>query len=206
MSSTRATGGPDSSGQDPGLARQLDAAARETSAIPPHPRSRHRIVNGIDAGAEALTAACLLAITTIILANVIARYVFNTPLGWTDEVATSLLTWLTMLGTFVTARRRDLIVVGIMSDRLPRRVRSAVATVVAFVGALGLGYLAWTGVQLLTTFGGDTTPYLGVPKGWTWVAIPIGAAGIAAVVLMTLRAEDPAPEPDPRTTRPGADT
>ena len=41
----------------------------------------------------------MLAETCILFAGVVSRYVFNSPLMWTDELANFLFLWLAMLGT-----------------------------------------------------------------------------------------------------------
>src|SRR5215470_10615916 len=57
--------------------------------------------------AEALGAALVLAETAILFAGVVSRYVFNSPLMWTDELANFLFLWLAMLGTVVAPRRDE---------------------------------------------------------------------------------------------------
>ncbi|HUC73013.1 MAG TPA: TRAP transporter small permease, partial [Stellaceae bacterium] len=55
--------------------------------------------------AEAVGAALVLAETCILFAGVVSRYVFNSPLMWTDELANFLFLWLAMLGAVVAFRR-----------------------------------------------------------------------------------------------------
>ncbi len=47
----------------------------------------------------------MLAETCILFAGVVSRYVFNSPLMWTDELANFLFLWLAMLGAVVAFRR-----------------------------------------------------------------------------------------------------
>ena len=55
--------------------------------------------------AEAFGAALVLAEIGILFAGVVSRYVFNSPLMWTDELANFLFLWLAMLGAVVAFRR-----------------------------------------------------------------------------------------------------
>jgi tripartite ATP-independent transporter DctM subunit len=59
----------------------------------------------IGVGAEFVGAALVLAETCILFAGVVSRYVFNSPLMWTDELATFLFLWLAMIGAVVALRR-----------------------------------------------------------------------------------------------------
>src|SRR5215467_1927108 len=57
--------------------------------------------------AEVLGAGIVVAETCILFAGVVSRYVFNSPLMWTDELANFLFLWLAMLGTVVALRRDE---------------------------------------------------------------------------------------------------
>ena len=59
----------------------------------------------IGRAAELIGAVLVLAETCILFAGVVSRYVFDSPLIWTDELATFLFLWLAMLGAVVALRR-----------------------------------------------------------------------------------------------------
>jgi len=52
-----------------------------------------------------LSALLVLAETCILFAGVVSRYVFNSQIIWTDELATFLFLWLSMFGAVVAVRR-----------------------------------------------------------------------------------------------------
>jgi TRAP-type C4-dicarboxylate transport system permease small subunit len=54
---------------------------------------------------EFIGALLVLAETGILFADVVSRYVFNSPIIWTDELATFLFLWLAMIGAVVALRR-----------------------------------------------------------------------------------------------------
>ena len=54
---------------------------------------------------EAIGAALVLAEVAILFAGVVSRYVFDSPIFWTDELANALFLWLSMLGMVVALRR-----------------------------------------------------------------------------------------------------
>jgi tripartite ATP-independent transporter DctM subunit len=63
-------------------------------------------VDRVIGGAVEAIAAVLLAIEIVLLlAGVIARYVFHNPLVWSDELASVLFLWLAMLGAVLALRR-----------------------------------------------------------------------------------------------------
>src|SRR3954470_15252583 len=54
---------------------------------------------------EFVGAMLVLVETCILFAGVVSRYVFNSPIIWTDELATFLFLWLAMIGAVVALRR-----------------------------------------------------------------------------------------------------
>jgi tripartite ATP-independent transporter DctM subunit len=80
-------------------------AAREDVAWAGVRRLALKVDFAIGTLAEAVGAALVLAETCILFAGVVSRYVFNSPLMWTDELANFLFLWLAMLGAVVAFRR-----------------------------------------------------------------------------------------------------
>jgi TRAP-type C4-dicarboxylate transport system permease small subunit len=140
----------------------------------------------VDRAVEALAVLTLVVITVLLLVNALGRYLFSLPLLWAEEVATSLVIWLTMLGMFITARRRELIRVRSFIQRLPERTQEAIDVVTDLISVISLSYLTWFAFAYLLTFGGDTTPFLGLSKGVFTAAIPIGSAALALIVVFDL--------------------
>src|SRR6476661_558556 len=63
-----------------------------------------RIDRAIGMGCEAIGAVLVLAEVTILFAGVVSRYLLDSPLFWTDELANFLFLWLSMLGMVVAVR------------------------------------------------------------------------------------------------------
>jgi TRAP-type C4-dicarboxylate transport system permease small subunit len=53
---------------------------------------------------EAVCVALVIADTIVLFAGVVARYVFNSPIIWSDELAATLFLWLGMLGAVMALR------------------------------------------------------------------------------------------------------
>jgi TRAP-type C4-dicarboxylate transport system permease small subunit len=65
----------------------------------------------------------------LLLANVIARYVFNRPLVWGDELASILFVWLCVLGAVLAMRRNEHMRLTALISRLPPQLaRSATSS------------------------------------------------------------------------------
>lgn len=152
-----------------------DSAPGATTATP-RAASAVRVVDQI---VEVIAAALLLGITGILFANAIARYALNSPIGGTEELATSLVVWLAMSGMYLSVRRRDLIRVELLLDQFSPRTRSRLFGLTYLATGAFFVYLALVSFAYLAEFGPDKTPFLRLPKGLFTSAIPIGSVLVA---------------------------
>jgi TRAP-type C4-dicarboxylate transport system permease small subunit len=69
--------------------------------------------------AEAITTAMFFALFAIYLAGVVARYVFNAPIAWADELAMIVFMWCMFLTDAFVSRDKDHVAFDILWERLP---------------------------------------------------------------------------------------
>jgi tripartite ATP-independent transporter DctM subunit len=90
-------------GQPRADADGIAAAGIRAMAAPARPLTR-----ALDAALgktfEAITALLVAAEVVILFVGIVARYVFHSPLIWSDELASTLFLWLAMLGSVVALR------------------------------------------------------------------------------------------------------
>ena len=88
------------------LALASDAPA-DAGAAPANPFAgvAARIDRPLGTLIESVAAALVLAEIVVLFAGVMARYVFHAPLVWSDELASILFLWLSMLGAVLALRR-----------------------------------------------------------------------------------------------------
>jgi tripartite ATP-independent transporter DctM subunit len=136
--------------------------------------------------AEVIGSAIVVAETIILFAGVVSRYVFNSPIIWTDELANFLFLWLSMIGTVVALRRNEHMrlttLVNWVRPGLGKWFNSVAALVViAFVVEILLPAYEYTRDQQFTEL---TT--LGISEGWRAAAILIGMSLAAVIAILRL--------------------
>ncbi|MHC1761172.1 MAG: TRAP transporter small permease [Negativicutes bacterium] len=118
----------------------------------------------------------LIGMIILIFAQVVARYLFNMPFSWTEELARHLMIWAAFVGSALAYRRNahlgvDLLI-DVMSANWRRIVLIAVHTGIAafalFLCVMGSQVVARTMVQ--------SSSALSIPMGLIYLAIPVGAA------------------------------
>ena len=139
-------------------------------------------------GSSVAAGAALLVIVEIVVlfSGVSARYFFQRPLIWSDELAGILFLWLAMLGAVVAFQRgehmRMTAFVGMVSSRT-----RAFFDVLAIAAPLGFLVLV---LQPAVDFASDesfvSTPALDISSLWRAAALPIGLGLMLLVALLRL--------------------
>lgn len=125
-----------------------------------------KVLRWIDEHLEEFLLAVLLAgIAFVVLLQVIARYVFSSPLGWTDELARYFLVWSTFLSVSYCVRQRISIKIDQFQNSLNSQlipwVKMLRHTIVFAFCIIMIPY-AWSYVAQ-AAFNGSTSPALRIP-------------------------------------------
>lgn len=102
-------------------------------------------------GAEAVAAASLAAIFLLFVAGVGARYLFNRPIAWIDELVTILAVWSTFWTAALVLRWREFIAFDVVFAQLGARAQRATLAL-AIVAFLAITAAALPGMIDYTLF------------------------------------------------------
>ncbi len=151
--------------------------------------SRSNPLVWVDRLAELLARLGDLLVVTIALmlfGEVVARYAFNAPTIWTQDIAVTLQVWFTYLGMAYVLRRRELIritaVIALLGPRL-RRVAEGFALAVILLFSLMATVYGWDVVSESIRSGRRQPTILELPN---WIAeLPV-VIGFALLALQSL--------------------
>jgi TRAP-type C4-dicarboxylate transport system permease small subunit len=135
---------------------------------------------------EAVGAALVMAEVIILFCGVVSRYVFDSPIFWTDELANFLFLWLSMLGMVVALRGDGHMRLTTLANWVPEhwaRWFAAVASlvVIAFVLEILLPAAQYLEQQRFVEL-----ISLQISDGWRVVAILVGSGLAATIALLRL--------------------
>jgi len=146
------------------------------------------VVVAIDAllgGLVEILAATLVALEIAILfGGVVARYVFNHPLVWSDELASILFLWLAMLGAVIAFRRDEHMRMTAAVGSLPKPTRATFDLLATCAALAFLLLIAWPSYQYAQEETFITTPALGLNNAWRAAALPSGIALMAVFAVL----------------------
>ncbi len=135
-------------------------------------------------------AACLGTMTCVVFVSVLFRYVLDSPLSWTEELASLLFAWLTFLGAYIGSRSRSHIVIDTLVIFLPPGVRRALARLVDMGVLLLLGVFAWQGIRLTITTWSLEFPAMEISRGYLYASLPVGACLMALAIFQRWRGRE----------------
>jgi tripartite ATP-independent transporter DctM subunit len=141
---------------------------------------------GVNAVVASLAALLMVAETVIMAAGVLARYVFDAPLVWSDELAGILFIWLSMFGATLALRRGAHMRMTAVANRLAPRTR-AVFEALALTAALALLVLLLpAAIEYAREEIAIITPALEISDAWRAAALPAGVALMLLAGLLRL--------------------
>ncbi len=138
------------------------------------------------AWATEVPAALLVAAEIVVLlAGVVSRYVFRSPLVWTDELASALFLWLTMLGAVIALRRDEHMRLTALLTRTAPRWRSWLEAVGAMVVAAFVLLILAPAESYIASEWAILTPALEFHNSFRVAAIGVGA--VLMIVIAAAR-------------------
>lgn len=145
-----------------------------------------KLDHGLAVATEALAACLVVTEIVLLFTGVIARYGFNRPIVWSDELAGAIFLWLSMLGSVIALRRGEHMRFTALADRAPPVWRSRLRCMVVLIVVAFLGLAASPAFDYVEDESFAVMPNLGVASSWRVAAI---AGGIILMLVTFLLQE-----------------
>jgi TRAP-type transport system small permease protein len=137
-------------------------------------------VRGLAAVERWASVLLLGMVLGLMAAQVVARYLFRSPIAWSEELARFALIWLAFLAAgWVMGDGRHL-VVDVVSRRMSRRGRLVLDGLSGGVVLLTCLALLPAGAGFAWQMGGVKSSALGIPMSW-WYFAPVTGLALVAV-------------------------
>lgn len=129
----------------------------------------------------------LLAISLIIvMAQIFFRYVFNTPLNWSEQMVRSFFIWMTMLCVPMVLRKKSAIAFDLIVNNLPVKLRNIILLFVELLILLFAVYFFTYGLRLCIETGDRVMAGIRVPQNLINISAPVAMAMTALVSIEQL--------------------
>lgn len=133
-----------------------------------------------------LMGILLITMVTVIFAQVISRFVFNSPLSWSEELARYLFIWIIFIGASVAVREKAHFGIDFFVELFPNNLQKIMEYVsylsmIIFAGVMiiyGIEMVKWTHMQI--------SPSLHIHMSLPNLAIPVSGMLICINVIFNM--------------------
>ena len=138
-----------------------------------------RVVQVVDKIMEAFSALILGGMTLFIFVQVLARYVFKSPLAWSEEGARFLFIWMTFIAGYVGARKGQHIGVELIQNLFPETVRKGMKVLCDLISIGFFIMVLYYCCAQWDKLSAQTSPALKLPMAFVYLGMMLGCLGMA---------------------------
>ena len=145
--------------------------------------------------AENIAAAMLAVMFAAFIVQIVFRYFFNLPVGWTSELTVVMWLWLVLWGSAFVLKEKEEIRFDLIYSAVGRRARIAMATVFAVAVILLYGASLPASYAYVTFMKVESSSYLKIRLDWLYSIYLVFLVAIIArylwLVWRLARGRDP---------------
>ena len=138
---------------------------------------------------ELYISACLfIALTVLLFANVVGRYVFGHSFAWVEELATIAFVWMIWFAISAAVTKRKHLRIDFVLEMVPFKVKKGMLIISNAIFAVLDIYLLTIMMQIIGRLGNSQTTMLRLPQQVVYAIIPLGLVlSVIRIVQDTIR-------------------
>lgn len=125
---------------------------------------------------DAAVIIVIMLLSLFVIMQVFARYVFNHPLMWSEEICRYLQIWMVMLGGAVVMRKGGHLAIDIVTAMLPKKAKWCTDLIALVATLVFFAIVFYFGIQVAQNAGRQTSPAVRLPMVYVYSALPVGGA------------------------------
>ncbi len=134
-----------------------------------------KISDTINAITEYIVFAMMVAMTVVIILQIIFRFFF-TALSWSEEVARFLLVWSSLLAAAIGFKRGSHISVTFLVTRFPEKIKKTLGVIAYIFEAIFFFIVIIFGITLMKVQSSQTSAALLISMSYIYAIYPIGGS------------------------------
>ncbi len=144
----------------------------------------NKVIGTIRKVNDTFTLIAFSAIAFIVLLQVIFRYLFGSPLRWTEELGRYAQVWMIMLGGAYAMRSGSHLAIDILTASLPPKVKRITDIIVYLVMIAFFAIVTLYGIQLTLTTVKQLSPAMSISMSYVYAALPVGGVLMGMETLL----------------------
>ncbi len=141
----------------------------------------HKVDAMISKAQQVFTAILLIAMTAVVLLQIILRYFFSFPTPWAEEIARILMIWIVLIGAAGMMIQGEHLCVDVFYRHFSVSVKKVIRVVYDVAILIFAGFVMWHSCRLLMNpvIYKSYTPIARLPLILYYLGLPISMGGIA---------------------------
>lgn len=139
---------------------------------------------------EWLAMICLVIMTGVVFFDVILRYIFNQGMPWTQEVATLLLVWFSLIGMAIGVGEKLHISIEMFTMKCSKKTIGVLESInhvlISIYGILMIYY----GLQIMNVTKNSTMPATKLPSAFLYIILPLSGLLVFLNALIVAAKKD----------------
>jgi TRAP-type C4-dicarboxylate transport system permease small subunit len=145
-----------------------------------------RVLRPIRRSVEITIVALFAVLTVAVFGQVVARYVFNQPPAWTEELARFCQVWIVLLASSICLRKGSHLAVDYLGPVMAPGARRSVAVITGCLIAIYSAVVVVWGARLVMIGLVQTSPAMHLNMGMVYLVFPIaGGLMVLESILAT---------------------
>ena len=133
-----------------------------------------RILDCVDGILQKIIIGAMAFMLFFTFIQVVARYLFESSLVFSEELSRYLFVWTVFLGLPVVAKRGGHMAVTALSGRLKGAAARTMSVAAYLVGIAFMATMIVQGVEMVQRTSQQLSPAMEISMSWVYLAIPIG--------------------------------
>ena len=129
----------------------------------------------------------LAAMSLLIFANVLLRYLTNNSIIWAEELARYLMIWMTFLGAGLVLRFGGHVAIDNIHRALPTRLARLLRVLLCLLLIAFFVAMIWQSIVYMQRMSFQTMPAMGFSFAYAYAAFPIGFGLLLVHLLLVMR-------------------
>ncbi len=141
-----------------------------------------KLVGYMNFGIKHVLNLLMALLVTVVFLQVIFRFILNSPLAWTEELARYSLIWLTFLGAAYAMSLKAHIGMEFFVNLFGVSIRKVLYIIATFASLIFFLLMVIEGYDLAMQGMSQTSPVLRIPMGMIYMIIPV--SGVVLIINM----------------------
>lgn len=134
-----------------------------------------KFLDALAKGIDFVGGVMVLVMTLLIILQVVMRYVFSSPLKWTEELARFLFIYITFVGGSLLVYQRGHLYVEILFASLSKRAKKVATLIIDVIVLAFSAFVIYSAIFLMDTVSGSFSTAMNIPMQYISFSVCLGA-------------------------------